>query len=212
MEDLNQIMDRLTKELNDSVSVAASVTATTENTADKISQTQSQMTLLKDSMQKITEMSVAIEKIIGEINSIAQQTNMLSLNASIEAARAGEMGRGFAVVATQVGELAARSAQAAQETNDLITNSIRAVENGRAITDQTAEMFSAAADNIHQANEGVMNITDKVRANVDIVSDALGQIRRITGVVEKNVQISENTKQVSANMADITGKLMGMID
>ena len=212
VEDLNQIMDRLTKELNDSVSVAASVTATTENTADKISQTQSQMTLLKDSMQKITEMSVAIEKIIGEINSIAQQTNMLSLNASIEAARAGEMGRGFAVVATQVGELAARSAQAAQETNDLITNSIRAVENGRAITDQTAEMFSAAADNIHQANEGVMNITDKVRANVDIVSDALGQIRRITGVVEKNVQISENTKQVSANMADITGKLMGMID
>lgn len=212
VEDLNQIMDRLTKELNDSVIVAESVTATTENTADKISQTQSQMALLKESMQKITEMSVAIEKIIGEINSIAQQTNMLSLNASIEAARAGEMGKGFAVVATQVGELAARSAQAAQETNDLITNSIRAVENGREITDRTAEMFSAAADNIHQANRDVLSITDKVRGNMDVVSDALSQIRRITGVVEKNVQISENTKQVSANMADITGKLMGMID
>lgn len=212
VEDLNQIMSRLTRELNDSVEVAASVTVTTENTADKISQTQSQMALLKDSMQKITEMSVAIEKIIGEINSIAQQTNMLSLNASIEAARAGEMGKGFAVVATQVGELAARSAQAAQETNDLITNSIRAVENGREITDQTAEMFSAAADNIHQANQGVLKITDQVKENVAIVSDALDQIKRITGVVEKNVQISENTKQVSANMADITGKLMGMID
>ena len=111
-----------------------------------------------------------------------------------------------------MGELAARSAQAAQETNDLITNSIRAVENGREITDQTAEMFSAAADNIHQANRDVLSITDKVRGNVDVVSDALSQIRRITGVVEKNVQISENTKQVSANMADITGKLMGMID
>ena len=122
------------------------------------------------------------------------------------------MGKGFAVVATQVGELAARSAQAAQETNDLITNSIRAVENGREITDRTAEMFSAAADNIHQANRDVLSITDKVRGNMDVVSDALSQIRRITGVVEKNVQISENTKQVSANMADITGKLMGMID
>lgn len=212
VEDLNQIMNSLIQELNSSVSAASNVTATTERTAERILQTQSQMELLKGSMQKISEMSMAIETIIEEINSIAQQTNMLSLNASIEAARAGEMGKGFAVVATQVGELAARSAQAAQETNELITNSIKAVEGGREITEQTAEMFGAAAENIAQANQGVEEITAKVKGNVSIVMDAVSQIERITNVVEKNVQISQDTKQVSSNMAQITGKLMEIVN
>ena len=127
VEDLKQIMSQLTQELNRSVSATVEVTEATGNTSEKIIETQSRMELLKDSMQKISDMSIAIEKIIGEINSNAQQTNMLSLNASIEAARAGDMGKGFAVVARQVGELAARSAQAAKETSELIMNSIKAV-------------------------------------------------------------------------------------
>ncbi|MDE6985193.1 MAG: methyl-accepting chemotaxis protein, partial [Lachnospiraceae bacterium] len=135
VEDLKQTMHQLIAELNGSVEATAQVTAATTTTAEKILQTQSRMQLLTDSMQKISEMSVAIEKIIGEIDSIAQQTNMLSLNASIEAARAGETGKGFAVVATQVGALAARSAQAAKRTTELIMNSINAVEDGRAVTD-----------------------------------------------------------------------------
>lgn len=212
VEDLRQIMNRLTEELNNSVDASVNVTAETGNTVEKIRQTQSQMDLLKESMQKITDMSMAIETIISEINSIAEQTNLLSLNASIEAARAGEMGKGFAVVATQVGELAARSAQAANETNELITNSIKAVESGKEITDQTAEAFGSAVENIEKANRDVKKITDMVRQNVDIVADAAGRMGRISDVVEKNVQISQNTKQLSANMADVAGKLMDLVE
>lgn len=212
VEDLKQIMDQLTQELNNSVNATVNVTSATGATSEKILQTQSSMQLLKDSMQNISEMSMAIEKIIGEINSIAQQTNMLSLNASIEAARAGDMGKGFAVVATQVGELAARSAQAAKETNELIMNSINAVEDGRAITDQTVEAFGIVVENIQQTDQYVMEITDMVKQNVDIVSYAVSQIERISNVVEENVQISQNTKQVSANMADITGKLLEIVE
>ncbi len=212
VEDLRQIMDQLREELNNSVNVSADVMRTTGDTVEEIMQTQSQMNLLKESMQKISDMSMEIEKIIEEINSIAEQTNLLSLNASIEAARAGEMGKGFAVVASQVGELAARSAQAAKETNELITNSIHAVEHGKEITDQTAEAFGAAVVNIKKAGSDMGQITNMVRQNVDIVADAVSQMGRISDVVEKNVQISQDTKQVSSDMADITGKLLKIVE
>lgn len=210
--DLKKIMSQLTEELSSSVETSVEVAASTGGATEKIQQTQAKMEHLKDSMQKISDMSKAIETIIEEINSIAQQTNMLSLNASIEAARAGEMGKGFAVVATQVGELAARSAQAAKETTELITNSIRAVESGKEITDQTAEAFDVVVDNIEKAGGSVKEITRMVKENVDIVTHAVSQIERISHVVEENVQISENTKQVSANMAEITGELLQMVE
>lgn len=212
VEDLKQIMSQLTQELNRSVSATVEVTEATGNTSEKIIETQSRMELLKDSMQKISDMSIAIEKIIGEINSIAQQTNMLSLNASIEAARAGDMGKGFAVVARQVGELAARSAQAAKETSELTMNSIKAVEDGREITDQTVEAFGIVVENIEKTDHDVEAITDMVKQNVDIVSHAVSQIERISNVVEQNVRISHDTKQVSTNMAEITGRLLEIVE
>lgn len=212
VEDLKEIMERLARELNGSVDATVNITMENGHTAEKITQTQEQMKLLSDSMEKISEMSAAIEKIIGEINSIAQQTNMLSLNASIEAARAGEMGRGFAVVAAQVGELAARSSQAAKETNELITNSINAVESGKRITDQTVKAFGVVAEGIEKSNRDVLEITDMVRKNVDSLVGAVNQIERISSVVEENVQISQNTKLASANMAEITGKLLELVE
>ncbi|MCM1263423.1 MAG: methyl-accepting chemotaxis protein [Butyrivibrio sp.] len=212
LEGLQQIMNRLVDELNGSVDVSVNVTSDTSETVKKIMQTQSQVDQLKESMYKIAEMSAAIEKIIDEINSIAQQTNMLSLNASIEAARAGEMGKGFAVVATQVGELAARSSQAAKETNELITNSILAVESGKEITDKTAETFSSVVEDIEKTNADVGKITGMVRDNVSTVADAVKQIESISAVVERNVEISQNTKRVSANMAEITGKLLDIVE
>lgn len=212
VQDLKQIMNRLTKELNSSVSASENVMMETEHAMGRILQTQSQMDQLKGSMQKITDMSIAIGTIINEINSIAEQTNLLSLNASIEAARAGDAGRGFVVVATQVGELAARSAQAAKETNELITNSINAVEDGKDITDHTAEAFSVVVENIEKANRDVKEIVNMVKENMDIVADAVDRMGKISDVVEKNVQISENTKQVSSNVADVAGKLLDLVE
>lgn len=211
VSDLKQIMAQLTKELNNNVNASSDITAAIGTTTEKIMETRSQMSLLQDSMQKISDMSIAIEKIIDEINSIAEQTNLLSLNASIEAARAGETGRGFAVVAAQVGELAARSAQAAKETNELITNSMLAVDEGQKITVQTAGAFDVVVENIEQSRKNVQQISHMVKQNVDIVKLAVSQLSQISDVVEENVQISQNTKEVSSNMANITENLLEMV-
>lgn len=212
VSDLKGIMEQLKQELNHSVEASVDVSSATEMTTGKIRETQSQMTMLQASMQKISEMSMEIEKIIDEINSIAQQTNMLSLNASIEAARAGETGKGFAVVAAQVGELAARSAQAAKETNELITNSMEAVKEGQQITGQTVNTFGIVVESIEQSRQDVEGISRMVQQNVDIVNMAVSQLSQISDVVEENVQISHNTKDVSSDMADITGNLLELIE
>lgn len=212
VSDLGKIMEQLTQELNNSVTASNEITAASEATKGEIVTTQSQMALLQDSMRKISEMSMQIEKIIDEINSIAEQTNLLSLNASIEAARAGETGRGFAVVASQVGELAARSAQAAKETNELITNSLEAVKEGQDITEQTASTFGVVVKNIEQSRQDVESIAHMVQQNVSIVDLAVNQLVQISNVVTENVEISQNTKEASSNMADITSSLMEMIE
>ncbi len=108
--------------------------------------------------------------------------------------------------------MAARSAQAAKETNELITNSINAVENGKDITDQTVRAFGVVVENMEKASKDVKEITDMVKGNVDIVADAGDRMGRISDVVEKNVQISRDTKQVSSNMADVAGKLLELVE
>ena len=212
VSDLEKIMEQLTQELNSSVNASKEITAASAATTGEIVTTQSQMTSLQNSMQKISDMSMQIEKIIDEINSIAEQTNLLSLNASIEAARAGESGRGFAVVASQVGELAARSAQAAKETNELITNSLKAVKEGQDITEQTVSTFGVVVENIEQSRKDVEEISRMVAQNVSIVDLAVKQLTQISNVVTENVDISQNTKEVSSNMADITNNLLEMIE
>lgn len=212
VSDLKSTMDQLALGLNDSADATMVGSTLINETVDSMKQGKEQMEQLELSIRKISDTSAEIEKIIGEISSIAQQTNMLSLNASIEAARAGEMGKGFAVVATQVGELAARSSQAAKETSALIMSTVEAIEDGRQISEQAMQVFDSMAEQIEKASTGVKDIADIVRQNVSIVSEAIGGLERIYDVVERNVEISQNSKQVSMTMAEEAGSLLKMVE
>lgn len=209
--DLEQVMETLVVELNSSADASVEVTKTTKEAVTTILNTQKQMDILQSAIENISNMSEEIEKIIVEIEDIASQTNLLALNASIEAARAGDAGRGFAVVATEVGSLAARSSQAAGETNELITNSIKAISEGLKLTKDTAATFDSVVKEIECANTGVEQIAEMVRKNVAVVGQAVTEIDKITYVVNSNAEISESSKQISINMADITERLLNIV-
>lgn len=211
VDDLEQVMETLVTELNNSADASVEVTKTTEEAVATILDTQKQMNVLQDAIGNISDMSREIEKIIVEIDEIASQTNLLALNASIEAARAGEQGRGFAVVATEVGNLAARCSQAAQETNDLISNSIHAISDGMKLTQDTTVTFGSVVEEIERANKEVEQIADMVRKNVSVVGQAVSEIDKITHVVNANTEISESSKKIAANMAAITDHLLSIV-
>ncbi len=212
VKNLEHVMQNLVQELNSSAQVSQNAANSALMAAQKIEATGMQMKTLESAIDKISDMSAEIEEIIDEIDSIAQQTNMLSLNASIEAARVGESGKGFAVVATQVGALAARSAQAAKQTSQLITNSINAIEEGRLLTKKTTEEFSAVVTDIEEASNHVKEITDMVKQNVQTLTHAVEGLDTIADVVGKNVEISKNSIAVSEQMAAEAGKLLELVE
>ena len=209
--DLEQVMETLVVELKSSADASVEVTKTTKEAVATIFNTQKQMDILREAIANISSLSREIEKIIVEIADIASQTNLLALNASIEAARAGESGQGFAVVATEVGNLATRSSQAARETNEMITNSINAINEGLKLTKDTAAAFGSVVQEIERANTGVEEIAEMVRKNVAVVGQAVAELEKITNVVNANAEISESSKQISANMADITERLLNIV-
>ncbi|MBQ9278676.1 MAG: HAMP domain-containing protein [Lachnospiraceae bacterium] len=210
--ELEKYLEDLEGELKSSEQKTVNVTDTSEEAVNVINKTRDKLAELTQSIDEISNISLQIEQIIDNINSIANQTNLLSLNASIEAARAGEAGRGFTVVASQVGELAALSSKAAQETSDLIQSTVAAVKKGKAIAGSTAEEFENVVGIIKQVDEGVDEIAVMVRENVVTLSETINEIEKIEAVVDENVSIAQNSKQISENMADVTGRLMELVN
>ena len=131
--------------------------------ANKANEEKEKMNALLMEMEHITEISKEIGNIITDIEDIASQTNLLSLNASIEAARAGEAGRGFAVVADQIGKLAADSAKSAVNTRDLIDKTLVEIDKGNNITRTTADAFNQIIADMESFAEIAQNRSEERR-------------------------------------------------
>jgi len=134
-------------------------------------------------MSEIHESSRKIAEIITTIDEIAFQTNLLALNAAVEAARAGEQGKGFAVVASEVRNLALRSAKAAKEIKALIDDSVRRVDNGTALVNESGASLTgivSAVERVTQIVKEMANGTREQSIGIEQVSQAVSEMDKVT--------------------------------
>ena len=156
---------------------------------------------LMRAMESIKDTSQEINNIIADIEDIASQTNLLSLNAAIEAARAGEAGKGFAVVAEQIRKLAEDSAQSAVKTKQLIEASLAEISKGNDITEETADSMNKVMDELDNILMGVGEIrtaSDKQAVSVKEIEKGVEQISR---VVTANSATAEQTSATSEKLS-----------
>lgn len=161
------------------------------------------------SMNRISETSKKIENIIAEIENIASQTNLLSLNASIEAARAGEAGRGFAVVADEIRNLADQSAKSAVDTRELVSNTLYEIEEGSKIAYRTAEVLDGVVDAIQKIADTSKRLSQDSVDQAYAVEQADIGIERISEVVQSN---SAAAQESSATSQELSAQAMSMHD
>lgn len=201
VEELTATITNIADAVNRTADELQKTTQKAENYAEQADAGHAQMKSLMEEMNRINETSKKIQNIIADIEDIASQTNLLSLNAAIEAARAGEAGRGFAVVAEQIRKLAEQSAQSAVDTRSLIEGSLEEIEKGN----QAAE---AAAGSLEQIVTGVKEIaTDAKRLSEESTAQAQAMeqaevgVNQISEVVQSNSASAEESSATSEELS-----------
>ena len=207
IEELNATIDAVVDLAEDTAKETQSASARVKASANKANEEKEKMNDLLMEMGHITEISKEIGNIITDIEDIASQTNLLSLNASIEAARAGEAGKGFAVVADQIGKLAADSAKSAVNTRDLIDKTLVEIEKGNTITRTTADAFNQIIADMESFAELAENTMEKANSQAESLEQIGQGIEQLSGVVQGNAASSEENTAISINLAEGAAKM-----
>lgn len=153
-------------------------------------------------MAKIEKSSKQISSVVKTIEDIASRTNLLAINASIEAARAGAAGKGFAVVANEVRMLAEKSSAAVKDTASLITASMNAVDEGKAIADNVLIKMQNVMEKSEQSAKSSELISNLTREQAESVNTVRSRMEQISKAVAENSELSEESAQIAEQVAD----------
>ena len=156
---------------------------------------------LVEAMQHISETTNDIQVVIGKIESIASQTNLLSLNASIEAARAGEAGKGFAVVADQIRKLAEQSAQSAVDTRQLIEGSLQGIAEGNKAAESASAALEEVVEGIKEIAEESKMLSEQSAEQARAMEQAESGVNQISEVVQSNSAAAQESSATSEELS-----------
>ena len=201
VEELSASMSEIADSIKVTTKKAEDAKGLSERVGEAVTVSTGKMEEMTRAMAEITEKSTEIEKIIKTIDDIAFQTNILSLNAAIEAARAGEAGKGFAVVADEVGNLAQKSAKAAQNTGLLIEETKDAVERGAKISRETGESLSTVVERAGKINTMIFEITKETERESEGMSQLTVGMEQISAVVQTNSATAEESAAASEELS-----------
>lgn len=201
VEQLQATMSTITEQVADTVNNLNDTSRKAESYAKSADSSKTDMRELMDAMQCISETSKKIENIISEIESIASQTNLLSLNAAIEAARAGEAGKGFAVVAEQIRMLADESAKSAVDTRTLIEGAINEIEEGNQVAQKAADSMEAVVQGINDISDTSKMLSENSNQQIAALREAEKGVEQISEVVQSNSAASEECSATSEELS-----------
>lgn len=201
IEELSSAIAGIAEQVKENAKSATLASEKAEIAGQLVGSSNTKMYDMVNAMKNITQKSEEIEKIIKTINDIAFQTNILALNAAVEAARAGTAGKGFAVVADEVRNLANKTAEAAKDTTSLIAQSMKAVENGSAIADKTAEELISTVQITNETVKFINQIACASNEQAETIEQVTSGVERISSVVQQNSYASQQSAAASQELS-----------
>ncbi len=201
IEELTASLEEVSTQTKQNAQNANQANELAETAKNNAVQGNKHMADMLNAIEEINNSSSNISRIIKVIDEIAFQTNILALNAAVEAARAGQHGKGFAVVAEEVRNLAARSANAAKETTELIEGSIKRTENGTKIANETAEALNKIVGDIAKAASLVGDIAIASNEQAAAIAQINQGIIQVSQVVQTNSATSEESAAASEELS-----------
>lgn len=197
---ISAAMEQTSKAINDVAGNSSAATGHAKNAAQMVAHGKEKMTMMVEVANLISDNSKKINQITEVISRIANQTNMLSLNAAIEAARAGEHGKGFAVVAEEVRKLAEHSASSVEQITELVEHADREAQRSLSMVNEVNGDMNAIADSVRQSDSMIQSIAAAITQQSSSVEEINSNIRSLNKIGETNAAASE---EIAATMMEL---------